>query len=213
MEKIKIVYIDDNPDPLLAQFLDEKFEVNIGVEKEYGDIIFGDSQTYVDLLSNPEVREANIILIDSRLFENNKASELLTGEQFKLILKKLLPFIEVVVISQKPIEEGYTTVKKYTSEGIRNYEENKELALEYYDKNLSPILNKLIKHILEYRKVLKNIENSKAIDQILIDRIQNSVVGSELYDELKQEDLNQIISSFIKLEELIVGEESNVQEE
>lgn len=63
-----------------------------------------------------------MIFIDSQLFQNNTASNgKYTGEQFKLILKKIFPYIEVIVITQNEIPEEFTsTIAKYNPNARRN---------------------------------------------------------------------------------------------
>ena len=100
MEKYSLVYIDDNPETALTRYLDEEFRSD-NYEIICSEIIFKPEDGYESLLSDQRVSSANIILIDSWLFENRTAANFkFTGEEFKLILKKLFPFIEVIVITQ-----------------------------------------------------------------------------------------------------------------
>lgn len=65
---------------------------------------------YKTLLENQVIRDANIVFfIDSRLFENRGEGGL-SGEEFKLIIKKIFPYI--VVISQKLLEKIFKQLQK-----------------------------------------------------------------------------------------------------
>ena len=89
MEKYSLVYIDDNPETALSRYLDEEFKSD-NYEIVYSEIIFNPEDGYESLLSDQTVSSANIILIDSWLFENRTAANVkFAGEEFKLILKKL----------------------------------------------------------------------------------------------------------------------------
>ena len=94
MKSIKIVYIDDTPDIFLSGYLD-----NINSCSDYGDytfesveIRFNPENDYSSLLHDQQVQTANIIIIDSRLFENRTAKGgKFSGEEFKFVLQKFYP--------------------------------------------------------------------------------------------------------------------------
>ena len=89
MEKIKISYIDDLIDTNLSKYLDN-YSLE-GYEIESMEIKFKTDKGYESLLNNSNIRISNIVLIDSKLFENNNANQgKFTGEEFKIILKKYL---------------------------------------------------------------------------------------------------------------------------
>ena len=70
MENINILYIDDKIDPHITKYLDSSIEitdVNIFTNEYEFNI---ESDTYKTILENEEIKKADIILIDSRLFEN-----------------------------------------------------------------------------------------------------------------------------------------------
>lgn len=204
-EKINIVYIDDSPDTYLERYLrGYGLEPSVEIDFSYSFIHFGSgsNQTYEDLLKNDLVKNANIIFIDSRLFEVRTAQGKFSGEEFKLILKKVFPYIETIVISQKPIEDGYQTIKKYDLEdGIDYPEDISRLAKEFYTSKLSSLMEQLVEDILEYRKILHRVnENELDYNQILIDKVKNSINGLETYEELKREDIEEIIQIFQQFE-------------
>ena len=69
MEKIRIVYIDDSPDPELSKYLSEEYKMP-DYEIISNDILFKPEDEYSTLLNNELLREANIVLLDSQLFEH-----------------------------------------------------------------------------------------------------------------------------------------------
>lgn len=99
MEIINLVYIDDNPDTTLDKYLDSEYK-NPDFIINYSDIIFNPQDGYEILLKNNTVQSANVILIDSKLFENSNANiGKFSGEEFKIVLKKYFPFIEVIIVT------------------------------------------------------------------------------------------------------------------
>ena len=87
-EKINIVYVDDNHDTILGKYLDKEYS-NCDYVTIYEEVTFDTSAGYESLLQDTRVIHANIVIIDSRLFENSTVSgSKFTGEEFKLILKK-----------------------------------------------------------------------------------------------------------------------------
>lgn len=193
---IKIVYVDDNLDRSISRYLALNYKYD-GLDKKYDEIDFSRVDGYESLINNNLVKEANIIVIDSKLFENdNVNSSKFTGEEFKMILKKIFPFIEVIVITQNELEEEYGTIRKY----------NAKLAIppqEYYSKYLKNVLDKAVNNILIYRNIANKIKSNDVIDKMLIENILNSLNGINVYDELKKSDIDEIIKTFKELEKEI----------
>lgn len=103
MEKYNLLYIDDDIDSQLSEYLDKDLRnaIQDDVVLNISEHEFKPVEGYKSLLTNQEVSTANIILIDSRLFENSSANDgKFSGEEFKIILRKQFPFIEVIVITQ-----------------------------------------------------------------------------------------------------------------
>ncbi len=197
MEKIKISYIDDLIDTNLSKYLDN-YSLE-GYEIESMEIKFKTDKGYESLLNNSNIRISNIVLIDSKLFENNNANQgKFTGEEFKIILKKYFPFIEVIVITQNAIEPGYETISKYDS---RKHKDVKE----YYDEVLSPKIKDAIKNICEFRKIASVIEKNDNLEKVLIEKIINLLNGTREYQELTKTDIDKIVDIFKEVQEKING--------
>lgn len=80
MENLKIIYIDDYPETSLSKYLDKYKNSSCNVESL--DIKFNPDAGYESLINNPDVKSANIIFIDSKLFENRTAiAGKFTGER------------------------------------------------------------------------------------------------------------------------------------
>lgn len=88
MDTIKMIYIDDSPDISLSKYLD-KFRSDL-CQFDYSDIEFNSEEGYESLINNTEVRTANIIFIDSKLFENRNTNGKFTGEEFRQIFSLYL---------------------------------------------------------------------------------------------------------------------------
>lgn len=197
MEDIKIVYIDDSPEIALSKFLD-KYLLD-GCRIEYSDIQFKPEEGYESLINNPEVQSANVIFIDSRLFENHTAiTGKFTGEEFKIILKKYFPFIEVIVVTQNEINNDYEMVAKYNSKSGVTSE-------KYYQQKLPPILEHAIRNVCQFRKIALVMEENQNWESVMIEKITNSIKGYGVYDELTKSDIDHIIIAFKELQEKIDG--------
>lgn len=144
MENINIVYVDDSPDIYLNLFL--KSYKREGTKINYSSIIFEQDYSYKTLLEKPAIRDANIVFIDSRLFENRGVGGVFSGEEFKLILKKTFPYIEVIVISQKAIGDGFQTIAKYDlSVNVSDVNDIRESAFDFYSHEIIPLIEKKYK--------------------------------------------------------------------
>ena len=194
MDTIKMIYIDDSPDISLSKYLD-KFRSGL-CQFDYSDIEFNSEEGYESLINNTEVRTANIIFIDSKLFENRNTNGKFTGEEFKIILKKHLPFIEVIVITQNEVEEEYETIAKYDSRSDKT-------AQEYYDSILPELIDHAVKNIFEYRKIASRMKENTIWEDVMIEKIENSLEGKDVYDELTKTDIDHLIGIFQELQEKV----------
>lgn len=196
MEKFNILYIDDSPEAGLERYLDEEY-TNSEYETEYAEITFNPNNGYESLIREPKVQSANIIFIDSRLFENRTVSAgKFSGEEFKIILKKYYPFIEVIVITQNEADPNVGTISKYDSNCGKT-------ASEYYAEHLPRYINMAIQNILVYRRLAEKLEVNNNWETILKEKIINSLNGVGTYDELTKADIDILISAFKEIQEKI----------
>lgn len=192
MDKIRIVYIDDNVDVYLSEYLEKEYNHDNFLYKE---ISFNSEDGYDCLIDDPRIKEANIVIIDSKLFENDRAvNGKFTGEEFKMILKKIFPFIEVIVITQNELDEDYGTLSKYRGDCGDTFQ-------KYYAMNLKAVLDDSIKNINVYRNIVNKLKNNDGIDKVLIEKITSSLEGLSQYDELTTRDIDNIINAFKEIQE------------
>ena len=193
MKEIKIVYIDDKPDPSLSRYLDTEFSSDRFI-KVYEEILFNPADGYESLIKNPVVQSANIIVIDSMLFENSgTVSGKFSGEEFKIILKKYYPFIEVIVITQNEPEAAMGTIPKYSD----SYNTS---ASEYYGRVLPELIHNAYANIQRYFSIADKLSGNSSLDKYLVEKVVSSLNGSSLYDELTKSDIDSLISAFQRIE-------------
>ncbi len=197
IKDIKMLYVDDLPDPEISRCLDE-YE-NDRIKINYMEIEFDDTYNYKKLIKEIENNNINLLIIDSALYLESESRERFTGEQFKIILKKILPFIETIVISQNKQENDYDIIKKYNKENI------KETIDEYYKDVLNNVITKKINEILMTREILSKFKEEKTIDELLIEKISLSLEGAEVYSELNIKDINKLIEEFKELKQVIIN--------
>lgn len=197
METLKILYIDDNPEPSLSKYLDKYKSPSCEIESL--DIKFKPDEGYESLINNVDVKSANIIFIDSKLFENRNAiAGKFTGEEFKIILKKYFPFIEVIVVTQNEIAPDYETIPKYDSKCGKTPE-------EYYDRELPGLLEQCIRNIFEVRKITTEMQRNTSWEKVLVEKIVNSVKGQGKFDEFTKKDIDDVIKMFQELQTKVEG--------
>lgn len=193
MDKINLVYVDDEVDSNISRYLVKEYKHENFII-QYDEITFKSAEGYDALIADPLVIEANIILIDSRLFENDRVDAgKFSGEEFKMILKKVFPFIEVIVITQNDLEEDYGVILKYKGNSL-------ETPQKYYAKQLKGELDKAISNITIYRKIAIKLKLNEGIDKVLIEKIISSLDGMSTYDELTTKDIDEIILAFRELQ-------------
>ena len=95
ISEIKIVYIDDIADLKFSRYIKKnyiKFDYEVDghkYKKTYKYVKFDPSKGYEELLCNPDVKTANIILVDNHLFEESTSQRSrFSGKQFKILIKK-----------------------------------------------------------------------------------------------------------------------------
>ncbi len=198
MDKYSLVYIDDTPDEQLTKYLDQNFHPN-QYEVSSSEIIFHPENGYTSLLEDTKVKGANIILIDSKLFENRTAPHgKFTGEEFKLILKKLFPFIEVIVITQNEIDTEIDKIPKY----IFNH---RKTAIEYYSELLPPKIDVAVTHIRQYRLLADIVNRNDSWEEVLKNKVLSTLNGSNVYDNLSKTDIDELITAFKEIEDKLNG--------
>lgn len=189
METIKVLYVDDNTDPYITQYLYEEYGYE-GVNIEYLQRPFEAEDTYESLLNDKSVHAADIIIIDSVLFENaNLSNEKLAGEEFEIILRKVFPFKEVIVVTQNDVDEEYRVIKKFdTSSG--------DSSKDFFEKEWKPVLDQAVESVKLCRKLLKRIEEKNYVEKYFFEEIQQSLQGESGYDELTVADVDRLIAAF-----------------
>lgn len=190
MEVYSLVYVDDNPEIALSRYLDKAFRGD-SYEIKFSEIIFKPEDGYISLLTNPVIQSANIIIIDSWLFENRTArSAKFTGEEFKLILRKLFPFIEVIVITQNGVEplEALKVAKYDKSFGGS--------ASRYYEMELTKVINSAVENIRQYRFMADLVKKNDSWEAILKEKVLSTLDGTSAYDELTKSDIDNLIVAF-----------------
>lgn len=199
MEKFNLVYIDDTPDTILSRYLDELN--SIYVEKGYtiknSEILFKPDDDYSSLLKDKRIQTANILIIDSMLFENKTAKDgKFTGEEFKFVLQKFYPFIEVIVISQNELDSGISMIAKY----IKNFQET---GPEYYARIIPPCIDNAIDRILQYRILAKKMSDNESWETVLKEKVLGTLHGTQAYDELTKDDIDSLIQAFKEIRDSV----------
>lgn len=201
--EINLVYIDDFRDTRLSRFMVTKYcsvpykkSETIEIKKIYDELNFNERDGYESLIQNPLVKKANIILIDNHLFqESNTCNGRFSGKQFKIILRKIMPYIEVLIITQDKSLIGDKIIRKY-SDQVPD-------CMLYYQNTLAPCLDQAIKEVLEFEELAEDLKSSSDVDKALIDNIMNLIDGNNSYADLKKEDIDKLIKSFKELKDAI----------
>lgn len=198
MDMYALVYIDDNPEIALTRYLYEEFHSD-DYDILCSEIIFKPEDGYESLLADQRVSSANIILIDSWLFENRTAADAkFTGEEFKLILKKLFPFIEVIVITQNGTDSEIRKIAKY-DKSLANS------ASEYYASTLPKIIGEAVADIKQYRLLADIVKKNDIWEDVLRDKVIATLKGTTTYDKLTKADIDSLILAFKEIQESLNG--------
>lgn len=189
MELITMIYVDDKIDLYVSKYLNSYS--NDKAEYKYSELKFENKYSYEDLLENDEIQKADILFLDSMLFENgNVQDNKISGEELGLIIKKIFPFKEIIVITQYQDKMEYSTLKKYNS---NTYSCNEDL---FFQDNWNKEIVNATKNIILNRNILKNISFKKYVEKFLFEKMENSINGVSNYDNLTKKDIDNLINAF-----------------
>ncbi|HFN7517827.1 TPA: hypothetical protein ACHGXJ_001410 [Streptococcus pneumoniae] len=192
---IKLTYIDDKLDPLLVDYLytiSEKEHIF-----EYDEYKFDSSKdSYQSLLENTSIASSDIIIVDSKLFENEFADSKskFTGQELKIIYAIVNPFIKIIVITQNNDLSKYGVIKKFATSRKCSGREQEE-ANRYYNDVLRKEIETLIKNVKEVRNVGQLLsENILSYeDSLIVEKANNLISKIPSYKDLTDEKINELI--------------------
>ena len=201
-KKINIVYIDDISDEILSRYMTKSYCTTpfcrsnaTQIKKNYEEVPFCGDKDYEVLLKNPIVKAANVILIDNHLFEERTVGAgRFSGKQFKIILRKIFPYVEVIIITQDATLSGENVIRKFSGR-------HGEDANQYYQENLAPCLDRAIEAVLDFEDLADDLKQSTDVKKILIDKVLNSLQGDDSYDALSKSDIDELICSFREIKD------------
>ena len=193
-DTIVLLYIDDRPETSLSKYLDEEYS-HEKYTTQYADIWFKPQDGYESLLTNPKVKSADVIFVDSRLFENRTAIQgKFTGEEFKFVLKKISPYKEVIVITQNGTDGEIDMIAKYDT--------NSEItSTEYYSVQLKDKIDAAIANIEQYWLLYEKMNENNNWDAVLKDKVVATLTGNDAYDELTKSDIDTLVLAFKEIRE------------
>ena len=191
---IELLYIEDRPETSLSKYLDEEYS-HEKYATQYADIWFKPQDGYESLLTNPKVKSADVIFVDSRLFENRTAVQgKFTGEEFKFVLKKISPYKEVIVITQNGTDGEIDMIAKYDT--------NSEMSsMEYYSVQLKEKIDVAIANIEQYWLLYEKMNENNNWDTVLKDKVVATLTGNDAYDELTKSDIDTLVLAFKEIRE------------
>ena len=195
MELITMLYVDDKIDLYVSKYLNSYS--NDKAEYKYSELKFENKYSYEDLLENNEIQKADILFLDSMLFENgNVQDNKISGEELGLIIKKIFPFKEIIVITQYQDKMEYSTLKKYNSS---TYHCDKD---SFFQDNWDKEIVNATKNIILNRNILKNISSKRYVEKYLFEKMENSINGLSNYDNLTKADIDSLIKAFEEMRKL-----------
>ncbi|MCT0077374.1 hypothetical protein [Lactococcus lactis] len=188
-KEISIVYIDDKLDNLLSRYIDEFSDSDF--EFRSTEIRFTDKyKNFELLLEENALKTSDIVIIDSKLFEDREVTEKFSGEEFKLIYTTGHPYSKIFVITQNEGLEKFGTIKKYDTRAMGS-----KTATEYYDEVLGEKIKEASNEILQKRRILEKLKGNSEFygDSLVVDKIDELMEGSSSYKDLTDDKIDELI--------------------
>ncbi len=184
-----MLYVDDKIDLYISKYLTSYS--NDRVEYKYSELEFESNYSYEDLIESDKIKKADILFLDSMLFENRSVQKnKISGEELGLIIKKIFPFKEIIVITQYQEKMEYNALKKYNSNTYNCDEQS------FFKYNWEKKIVDVTENIILNRKVFKNISSKKYVEKYLFEKLENSINGLSNYDDLTKTDIDNLINAF-----------------
>lgn len=190
-----MLYVDDKIDLYVSKYLNSYS--NDKAKYEYLELKFKSKYSYEDLLESDEIQKADILFLDSMLFENGSVRDnKISGEELGLIIKKIFPFKEIIVITQYQEKIEYSTLKKYNS---NTYTCD---AQSFFRDNWEKEIVNATENIILNRNIFRNISSKKYVEKYLFEKMENSINGVSNYDNLTKMDIDNLINAFEEMRKL-----------
>lgn len=189
METINIVYVDDKLDPFVSAYLSSLSSNEYLYKKK--EITFSNGDSYESMLSMEKIRTADILFLDSMLFENNRVNgNKLSGEELGLIIKKIFPYKEILVITQYQEKSEFSSLKKYNSKTFGCSHD--EFFKQYWEATILQASH----NIVQNRKILEKLSSENYVEKMLLEKLELTMSGQVDYENLTKKDVDKLIKSF-----------------
>lgn len=195
-DDITILYIDDKLDSNISKYLHEVMEVE---GYKINEMIFSITENLESIINSNELKSADIVLIDSKLFEEEASEEFFNGEEVKTIIRKNYPYKEVFVITQNELNDNIQWIPKYNcqEENFLDFSRIKE----HYDSVLKQRIDSSSANIREYRYIIGKTHSEKLKNEFEhLNRILNSEIE---YEDMSKDDIDRLINEFKEINKLL----------
>lgn len=201
---IRLMYVDDDPDLILSRFiysLESKVflknnNLNENVCISVSEYHLKKDDSFDSLIKTIKDNQVNILLIDSKLYEDQSVLNKITGEAVKLYLKQFLPYIEVIVISSKEIDGNCLTISKSRENSDKDVEEQ-------YNDTLVPRIVDCVKKVQENLFLAEEMKKGATFDKYISDRIVATLNFNEDYSSITKNDIDNLVDAFKAIQEKI----------
>lgn len=193
---IKVLYIDDKPDVHISRLLRGRFG------EEYTEFAFADNKTVIDLINDSKVVAADLIFVDSRLFEDKSSSEdRFQGEDFRLLLEMQFPLKKCIVVTHINLSDDGEKLKK-ASGTIEKYEvvEREGKSLEEWETSVNSLIKATIESIQRKKSLLELEIKEGYLNQYMKEQLIGRSQGQLEYSSLKVEQINELVDRFKQVE-------------
>lgn len=196
---IEVLYIDDSIDLSVSTLLRRFFP------KHYDELKFSDDMIIDNLLNHDKVKKADLVIVDSRLFERkSKTKNKFLGEDFRLLLKDAFPFKECIVITQYN-QSGEGDDLKSKAGTIQKKTDPRMSDTAYWTDIFKPNIDSAVDMINKYKVLYQLVSNNKDVNLYTLERLEERSKGELKYESLKVEDIDRIVDALKDVEQGIIS--------
>lgn len=208
---IRLMYVDDDPDLILSKFIHsleskdflKNNNLNENVCISVSEYRLKKDDSFGALIKTIKDNQVNILLIDSKLYEDQSVLNKITGEAVKLYLKQFLPYVEVIVISSKEIDGNCLTISKSRENSVKDGEDQYKEGEDQYNDTLVPRIVDCVKKVQENLYLAEEMKKGATFDKYISDRIVASLNFNEDYSSITKNDIDNLVDAFKAIQEKI----------
>ncbi len=197
--KYIICYCDDIIDNALSSVLFDEYKKDDCDYREVQYVAPLGSEDPIDFFRQEEIKNADVLILDSKLFSDQSSRQHLMGEALRPFLIVDNPFRQIILITANGTEEQFGGIRKCASENSPTFAQQKAFYLEY----AVPEIDRSLKIYKSLRVEINKKQLPSTIGEERAKVLRDAIDNLPAYSSWNDNQVDSLIREFKKLEEAI----------